>query len=293
MERNIENLIKRNADRIKYSRIKAAMQSKVGESLMWVLVEGVNDEMFYERMFDSGDVMIRTASNEQGDESGKTIVCDVVSKLHEGDGNGNVIGIVDRDYDEYCLSPRQLSENVFKTDYRDLEMTLFADNEVTDKFKEACCLTDETFCCCVQICRQMGYIRITAVVNGIVLGLKKIGNTCVWNRHCQKMEENWKQNLLEKINCQCIRKGLSTITLDDIECTERKYNLDKKHYTMICRGHDMLSLLSFVIGKTHCWDEKKIFIWLCEHIAIKNIRRMKLYADINQWQNDNQVFILK
>jgi len=221
VERDLKALVSRKAETVCYSNLKMAMQTPSSESLVWVIVEGVDDEIFYEKMLVEGKVIIRTAEFLKDDpqQRGRIYVNKIVSKLRSEENVQNIIGIVDKDYWPYCSTHDTLDDNVFVTDFRDLEMTLVADSDVTTAFSHKCPQFSTRLTDCLDIATYMGYVRIAALSLSGNAYLKKWSLSDVWNIRTSTRQPDWQYALLRKMNAKLSRKSLLSISADDVSQT--------------------------------------------------------------------------
>lgn len=263
--------------------LEMVLQSPSGLRTVFVLVEGKFDKPVYERrMFvkRKSIVKIAAALDRKGEpKGGKQHVLNIVDYFTKQQ-KPNVIGIIDRDYDYYSDPATTRPENIFETDYRDLEMTLLQDSVVTSTL-----LSDGLYAAkyneCIDKCRELGYIRVAAAMCGFE---SRVGNwklSTIWNHGCEI--PNWSQNVMSYTVKKATQRGIS-FSATIVDTYKNQLNLVNESIYNICRGHDVIGLWSHMIQHQATHSPDDLCAIMRDACPVETIRSWKLYRDIQSWE---------
>lgn len=295
------------------SNLRLMVLSPGGQTTLWVLVEGDADPYFYERMFVVGNVQVIKAGVPDSAgvvHGGYHAVIELVRKVLAARSYLLIIGIIDRDWRLFIGHTEKLPANIFLTDRRDLEMTLlsysrlrmalraevmstmspnylpyFVDgkwyNKNGDWFRD---VWEES----VSVSRYMGIFHIMAArFHMPSVGFKA---SDYWDFTNRRLLTDWRENLLQtairnvgmsrcKMHCKAFRIKL-------------RYGLSFRSFADVCRGHDMMSLLSKQLIDNAHFSEKWITFYLSKEINPDEIKCMRLYRTLNRWMNQHGISLL-
>lgn len=230
--------------------INSAVKSHKGINMIWVLVEGDDDVNLYGGFFDkqTSYVLKANAIENKREKSCKQYVLNIVSeflkyeKLH-------VIGIVDADYDRYSYNTTY-PQNVFVTDHRDIEMTMLACKNTHDRLNQWCNellqkLTDDV----LPKAKIMGFLRIYNEVKDLGFTFSDFFKiSMLWDNKTHQFMENW-ENVVYDSFVNRINHSGGKILRKDINTFIINHNLNSESSYDVCRGHDVIDILSNVLIK--------------------------------------------
>ncbi len=116
------------------------------------------DEAVYKRFMQPDTTVVKTSESETG-RKGYANVEFIVREIKQEVPVAHIMGIRDADYSRY-EEEYTVSENIFLTDRRDLEMMLLETESVKHTLRVWLPMYDEAFAKCIPICRHFGYLRI-------------------------------------------------------------------------------------------------------------------------------------
>lgn len=273
-----------------------------------LIVEGLHDCEFYRKVFKLKVGEIRQGLRKGPNDGQKQrVINDMVdwSQKPKKERNGSVVGIVDWDD-----PPNEIPKlkNLFRTDYRDLEATIFA-IDTRKKFldlalKNFCpssdITTDSMYIAIVKVCSQLGLLRLVNDAKG-GLGapindfLKyRSGATPTWlqlRKSCSSIVSDFDMN-----DCLSDLSLFSGVEID-IERLFNKYKSRKEsiyEFTddldeaslLAIRGHDigwvMIHLLRFC-GMSDAIDVRSIEdILRSDDVRGKYFEKSELFRNVSQ-----------
>lgn len=261
------------------SAIRQAMMSPAGMRLVWVVVEAEEDLRVYSKFMDFDTTVVKTSEGPDGKRSYANVEI-IVKEIREEVAQAHIIGIRDADYSKY-EDGFEVGENIFLTDRRDLEMMLLESDSVRQALDEWMNGFDEIFEKCVPICCHFGYLRIFNDVLGLSCRFHdNLRTSKFWDYTHQALQPDWKER------CTAIFIGLAAGA-----CTEEKLNsfiatkmLTEECVYDICRGHDMLHLLSLTMINVQVYSEENIMAKMISAYSLNDFKNTQLYNNIRLWQ---------
>lgn len=295
------------------SNLRLMVLSPGGLATLWVLVEGESDPYFYERMFVVGNVKVIKAGmpNSIGVvHGGYHVVIELVGKMLAARSNLLVIGIIDKDWRSFIGHTENLPANIFLTDRRDLETTLLSYSRLRKALRaEVMSSMNGNFLShfidgkwykknddwfrdvwenSVLVSRYMGIFHIMAAH----FHMPRVGfkATDYWDNSNCRLRTDWRGNLLQtairnfgvsrcKMHCRTFRINL-------------RYALNFRSFADVCRGHDIMSLLSKQLIDSGHFSEKWITFYLSKEINHDEIKGMRLYRSLYRWMNQHGISLL-
>lgn len=82
---------------------------------------------------------------------------------------------------------------------------------------------------------------------------------------------------------------MSKCTEQDVNTFITTHKLDEESLYDVCRGHDMLQLLSLTLVDVQTYSEKSIMNKMIEAYDLNDFRATRLYASILTWQTSESV----
>ena len=275
----------------KYRKMQAAdlqlaINSPTGEDTKWVLVEGRMDRDFYPLMF-ADDVRIYIAgyvSNEEEPDNvhgGVKAVREVVTKILKDGYTTNIIGIIDRDYYEYRAEGDETGADhtghIFKTDYRDLEMTLFTLSSAWSAITSLPEFSTTIYSDWELVIRHLGAIRVANRHCSVYEHFDiSVGN--LFDCHTRALVPDWQEiawSMAQKECSKSLEKSMLTIV-------ENRFHLSTSHMASYARGHDAFKLLAIMLLKDY--TEKKLVELMINHCSFEDCKSLQLYRDIAAWE---------
>lgn len=295
------------------SDLRRMVFSPAGLTTLWVLVEGKADPYFYERMFIAGNVHVIKAGKPDSISvvhGGYRAVVILVGKMLAARNDLFVIGIIDKDWRSFKKVPDKLPANIFVTDRRDLEMTLLSfqrlrkvlGSEVMSSmnanyrpylvdgkwYKKNGDWFRDVWEKGISVSRYMGIFHILAAhYQTSRVGFKA---SDYWDSTNCRLQRGWRENVLQaaikqtgmsscQMHCKMIRVNL-------------RYGVYVRPFADVCRGHDLLSLLSKQLIDTGHFSEAWMTFFLSKEINLEEIKSMRLYRDLSRWMNQHDVLML-
>lgn len=223
------------------SSILQGLHSLRGSRILWVVVEDVEDKVFYERFSNLDTSCIKTSEDEngyKGCEKVESIVREIRSK-----GYTNVIGIRDADYLRY--GHYEIPPGIFVTDQRDLEMTLLYSQSVKDIMSREIPDFVSGIERSMQICRLAGYARIMNSVHDLGCNFKKkVKISKVWDENNHTPLDDWKEKYIDNFIVHC--KPECTITKAQFYAFVESLSLDNEPNYYVCQGHDVMRVFHYL-----------------------------------------------
>lgn len=268
------------------SAILQALKSPRGLHVSWIVVEAEDDVDVYRKFMHPESTIVKSSEDNTG-RKGYANVEIIVQEIKKEELRAHIIGIRDADYLRYkdgYVPP----VNIFLTDRRDLEMTLFEAESVKQALRTWVSTFDEAYAKCIPVCRYFGYLRIyNEIADLSVVFHKNLRPTKYWDftQHC--IQSGWEQDCTAKFIALVEGKCLDT----DVSAFIAKKNLEAESDYDICRGHDLLSLLSLVLIKKE-YSEKSIMLKMIGAYSLDDFMTTQLYANIKEWQNKEDINVL-
>jgi hypothetical protein len=253
--------------------IKSAFSTKRGRKKVFILVEGIDDRKVYPKFFDATKVKFVSTG-------GKKKLLAALEKSKQI--TKRVIGICDADFN-HLENKSPSIENLFFTDYHDIEMTMLSFDDVVINVLTEYELADdmrEIREKAIEKVNFIGYIRWfnetnMAKLDFYGLGLHNFIKSGDYNAYLDS------DKYLLVLNKRSKNK-LRDITTDDIT------NFQKEHHTddvfNLCNGHDVTAIIALMIGDAKSQDKNRF----CERLRLSfnshHFRKTKLYANISEWE---------
>ena len=269
------------------SAIRQALKSPTGLRVAWIVVEAEEDVAVYEKFMQRDSTVVKTSAGNTG-RKGYANVEIIVRAIKEEESRAHIMGIRDADYSRY-KDGYSVPVNVFLTDRRDLEMMLLEANSVQQALRAWVPNYDEALDKCVPVCRHFGYLRIYNEVAGLSV---KFHDHLRPSKYCdfrqQAMAIGWEQESTAKF----VALSEGGCTAFDITSFIATHKLEDEELYNVCRGHDLLKLLSLTLIDVQTYSVSTIMAMITAAYSIKDFKATKLYASIQAWQTDEGVVAL-
>lgn len=291
---SLEYLSSRDDSRHIVNSIEIALKSSLGRQYVWVIVEAEEDFDFYKKFFnDKTKVYSASAQNKKG---GYIVVEKFVEEIPKSWPDVKILGIRDADYTKYQEEQYQPPQNIFLTQHRDLEMMMLS-------FSSACKglerwntqfpnKIDET----LPYAKVLGYLRIYNQERNLSCMFRnaKVSLKSEWNDDLHQMNDDWESSLQEKFE-NGVKCKLPTFAFDlnDYRSFIQMKDLEQESAYDVCRGHDVLSLLSLMMIKTDAYTTKTITNKMIESSSLIDFKQTTLYSSLRVWEQRLGKIILK
>jgi len=291
---SLEYLSSRDDSRHIENSIEIALKSSLGRQYVWVIVEAEEDFDFYKKFFnDTTKVYSASAQNKKG---GYIVVEKFVEEIPKSWSDVKILGIRDADYTKYQEEQYQPPQNIFLTQHRDLEMMMLS-------FSSACKglerwntqfpnKIDET----LPYAKVLGYLRIYNQERNLSCMFRnaKVSLKSEWNDDLHQMNDDWESSLQEKFE-NGVKCKLPTFAFDlnDYRSFIQMKDLELESAYDVCRGHDVLSLLSLMMIKTDAYTTKTITNKMIESSSLIDFKQTTLYSSLRVWEQQLGKIILK
>lgn len=261
------------------SAIRQALMSPAGIRTAWVVVEAEEDVAVYEKFMRRDSTVVKTSEDSSG-RKGYANVEIIVHEIKEEKPTAHIMGIRDADYSRY-EEGYTVPVNIFLTDYRDLEMMLLEAGSVKRALEARIPEFEDVLDSCFPICRLFGYLRIYNEISNLKLRFHDLLKTNLfWDYKNHALIEGWEK--------QCIDMFVSLVenrcTYDDVNAFIKTKRLYQENSYDICRGHDVLRLLSLSLIHEHIYSVKNIMTIMIASYSSGDFKTTRLYASIQAWQ---------
>jgi hypothetical protein len=250
----------------------------------FLLVEGSSDKVFYERFVDKIACQVVVMA-------GKTRVIIVLDILDRSSFDG-VLAIVDADFDRLENSVNE-SINLLLTDTHDLE-TMLIDSPALDKVvaefgseEKIAKLKLDVRTSLVEAGISIGYLRWISQCDGLNLTFSDLKFSKFIDDKTLQTNE---LNLIQEVKNKSQAFSLKTEDLQQRIATEKNKGFNP---WQVCCGHDLVEILALGLRETigtMSVDSDSLERSL--RLAYEEVyfRKTQLWANIRQWESNNQPF---
>lgn len=281
--RDLESISSAKYRQMQLSDLRQAINSPQGELVMWVLVEGRVDLELYARFF-RPEVKVYMAGmrKEEGSKisGGSKAVRSIVNAVLMDGVTQRIIGIIDRDYTDYCFRPYKNKRSIFRTDCRDLEMTLMMMPSAWNYVTTLSSYVNVNAAQWEEVVRYLGTIRVYWAYYSIQ-GKFEIGVGKLYDNQCHRISPNWMSNALKIANA-CSGGGITNNLLSTIG---RQFYLSSTPTAKFARGHDAFPLLINMMVNANMTEESLVMNMI-RRCSLNDCRQLHLYRDIERWQHN-------
>ena len=269
------------------SAIRQALMSPAGLRVVWVVVEAEEDVAVYQKFMQPDSTVVKTSEGETG-RKGYANVQDIVCEVKAEEPRAHIMGIRDADYSRF-EADYTVPANVFLTDRRDLEMMLLEADSVKQALRAWAPAYDDAFAKCIPVSRHFGYLRIYNEVADLSVRFHdNLRPNKYWDYQQQAMKATWEQDSTAKF-----------VALSDGKCTAIEvkafittHKLEDENLYDICRGHDLLKLLSLTLVDVQTYSADAIMDKMTKAYSLDDFKKTKLYSSIKTWQTTEGVTAL-
>ena len=269
------------------SAIRQALMSPAGLRVVWVVVEAEEDVAVYERFMQPDSTVVKTSEGETG-RKGYANVELIVHEIKQEVPVAHIMGIRDADYTRY-EDGYEAPANIFLTDRRDLEMMLLEADSVRQALRAWEPAFDDALAKSIPVCRHFGYLRIYNEVADLTVRFHdNLHPSKFWDYRQQTVKATWEQDSTAKF--VSLSEGKCAVT--DVKSFITTHKLEDENSYDICRGHDLLKLLSLTLVDVQTYSVEAIMAKMTEAYTLDDFKATYLYASIHAWQTDEGVTAL-
>lgn len=260
--------------------IKAAMKSDMGQRTVWCVVEAPDDIAVYKNFLSSS---VTLQPSDIDGKRGCRNVESIVSDLYGEFTDIKLFGIRDADYTRY--TSYVLPANVFLTDARDIEMMMVSSDSVSSTLPEHA--LSKKIVAAAETARYLGYLRIFNEVFQTSCSFRnKVAKTSLmWCEQTCCVEEDYASRQFAAFKEECDSNPACPIEVTEsaIEDFIAERELEAEPYYNVCRGHDVVKLLSRMLSGTCYSDHIRLERHIVQSYDIADFERTQLYSSIATW----------
>ena len=261
------------------SAIRQALMSPAGLRVAWVVVEAEEDVAVYEKFMRRDTTIVKTSEDSSG-RKGYANVEVIVHEVKEEEPRAHIMGIRDADYSRYEKG-YTVPVNIFLTDRRDLEMMLLEAGSVRRALKSWIPEFEDVLGRCIPICRLFGYLRIYNEVNNLEVRFHDLLKTSLfWDYNIHALVDGWEKHSIEVF----VSHMGDGCTYDDVIAFIETKRLGQENFYDVCRGHDVLRLLSLILIQEHIYSANNLMSKMIASYSLEDFKATQLYASIQAWQ---------
>lgn len=269
------------------SAILQSLNSPQGLNTVWIVVESEDDFNTYKKFMHPESTQVKSSEDNEG-RKGYDNVVKIVTEIKRIVPGAHIMGIRDTDYTRY-EDGYEAPANIFMTDHRDLEMMMLKSDSVNQSLRAWAPAFNTAWDKCIPICRHFGYLRIFNSLKGFFVSFHDNLNTVkYWDDNIHDLKANWEQESTSKF-VSLAEKGCSADSFVEFVTS---LSLDKEDFFNICRGHDLIPVLSKALIRNHIYSEANIMNIMIEAYSMDDFRATQLYASILAWQAEEGVIAL-
>lgn len=298
---SLDSTIEDTAPEGTVGQIQGQIDSDVVHGKCFVIVEGEDDRLFYERFFESDDIcQVFSSKKEDGTMGGNKYLREIVRKFLKGKRTNKVIGISDSD--NFVFRPfYRFPKNIFHTDHRDMEMSTLAAEGVKNALDRMNPDISYAFSILMMPLRTFGRLRVCNYLFNLGLNFKRrVRYTTIFDQHSHDLYFDWKTRLYRKVRSELRKNASKGKILTPIlylkyllaACWFHFCNYSWVKSEDLCQGHDTLSMLSFKLVNNE-YSPENLWNVMTNAYNISSFHVSKLYQSIEKWQTKMEVRILK
>lgn len=268
--------------------IKSAMRSPQGRLRVWCVVESEDDVKVYSKFFVENSVSVLPSEDEDGRCSCRNVES-IVSDLYNEFPDPRLFGIRDMDY-TYFDSSYVCPDNVFLTDYRDIEIMMLNSESVRNGLNSWNPTFNSVIEKSMESMRFMGYLRIFNDLKQTSCTFKgrltKV--SLVWDYSTHSLLHDYEDRVLNKFKENC----KIDVSDEDVSNFIADMELDSIDLNYICRGHDVCRMISVMMIKREYSDTKEIFSKMVDSYSLDDFYKTGLYHSLRDWSEKRDLTFL-
>jgi len=250
---------------------------------VFILVEGSEDSRLWKRFLNSNAMVVICVTRENA--------IDVASQFLQ---SSSVIGIIDSDA-EFLVTQRTYPSNVFLTDFRDIEISLFSEmnlnailNELgsPEKIQAWTTIHGSPYPQLVLQAKIIGALFLVSQQEGLGLTFKDLR----WKDFVDRasLQINVKE-FVEHVKNKSHRHSLSTDELLQ-KMTVICNSINSYH---IIRGHDIIGIiafgLQFALGSMSAFDTERVSMAFRLSVSRVQMEKLALFRSLLSWYGERSI----
>lgn len=262
------------------SVIRTTVRSSIGEKWMWIVVEDEDDMRVYKKFFSLSITRVLPSLAENESKSCKNVES-IVEKVRTA-YTPRIAGIRDADYTRYIEPPHVVPEQVYLTDERDVEMQMLSSESV----KQGLVSWDSSIpkhldWIYKNVAHERGCMRIVSEICNLGCSFKnnaKISH--LWDSSKRTIAVDWQTTMYSDFfdNCKNI-DPLHPFSRKKYTEIKRKKSLNAASVYKICQGHDVVSLLQYMLGDNK-FNADRIMAKMTECYSATDFGKTDLYKNL-------------
>lgn len=275
--------------------IDTKLRGMLGSRTTFVIVEGCDDLAFYKRFLDISKTTsyYSTKLNDEGkvQDGGCEELQNIVRTVLEEGRTDKIVGIMDTDYRKY-MDGYHYPQNIFHTDYRDMEMTALSTPSVQQSLRGWIAGFDGIFERLKVMLRHAGVLRILNDRYHLGCSFKrKVKINCIFDTCTQGVVEQWRKTYDRRFLKACFNKRKQSFVgvfktllgLCKAGVFYITHSFDRENDYDVCQGHDTLQLLSLSLVDTATYSQDAIWEKCFDAYTIDDFKNSRLYASLQAW----------
>lgn len=300
MANSLQNIVQNNQPKHTIGHIRQKLNGTLSQQFTFIIVEGNDDVDFYHSFFHPNKTFIYPSIKEDNTMGGCSYLQEIVNTVLSWGITEKIFGIMDTDYRKYRPFYKY-PQAVFHTDYRDMEMMVLSVPNVRAALNNWNNQFQNAIVTITPVVRFQGKLRIWNDLFKLGCNFKKTARISnLFNTNTHSIYTDWKTRAFKNFYKGCrnkkdsfskrIYKSLLSRTVRCIHALPLYKNASDYD---ICRGHDMLSLLSFQMVRTDIYSNKNIWEKMIQAYSLMDFKATRLYRSIHCWENKHGVQIVK
>lgn len=257
--------------------IPLASNSPLGRKTVWIIVEDDYDKAIYSKFFTKNCHIFNSQKSETDLSRSCLNVEKIVKEINCILSDTLIFAIRDADYTRFD-STYSLPDNIFCTDYRDIEMMMFECEEVKAFFCSQYHNYTASYNTSLSYAKEIGYLRIYNDINDLRFSFKKKLKFDFLDRIDRYSHEQLKNDLVQLFISDC-----SKFSANDFN--DFLYTIYENKDFEICRGHDVVRVIISIIKEDYPQNLSKETINnnLKDNYSQTSFYSSTLFSDIKAW----------
>lgn len=275
MSRSLNNFL--TEDKYALITIPLASNSPLGRKKVWIIVEDDYDKAIYSKFLTMNCHIFNSQKSETLTKKGCLNVENIVSELNNSISSGLIFGIRDADYSRFD-SNYTLPDNIFRTDYRDIEMMMFECEDVKEFFCSQYHNYTASYNTSLSYAKEIGYFRIFNDVFHLGFNFKRKLKFDFLDRIDRYSHEQLNNDLAQLFISDC-----SDFSVNDFN--DFRNTIYENNDFEICRGHDVVRVIISIIKKDYPQNLSKETINnnLKDNYSQTSFYSSTLFSSIKNW----------
>ncbi|MBQ4055884.1 MAG: DUF4435 domain-containing protein [Bacteroidaceae bacterium] len=300
MATSLQNIVQNNQPIHTIGHIRQKLNGSLSQQITFIIVEGNDDLDFYRSFFKPNNSFIYSSIKENDIMGGCAYLQEIVKTVLSWGKTEKIFGIMDTDYRKY-IPFYKYPQAVFHTDYRDMEMMVLSVPNVQAALNNWNNQIQNAIATITPVVRFQGRLRIWNEIFKLGCNFKKYAKISnLFNTKTHSIYTDWEKRAIENFYKGCrnrkdsfFKKIYKPLLSRTVRCIHALPLYKNASDYDICRGHDMLLLLSYQMVHTNIYSDKNIWEKMKQAYSLMDFKATRLYRSIRQWENKHQVQIVK